>query len=291
VGGDKLGNRHGLFRQICAACHGIAGSGTGPAAAALTPYPRDFRLGVFKYTSTTAGAPPCREDLRRTLLRGIPGTAMPSQMALPMEEVDALVEYVRYLSLRGQVETYLLQDVVDGDALLPLNRAEILREGVIPVAKRWAEAERQVIHPPPPPPADTPEKLAASIAKGRELFATKQSQCVKCHGPEGHGDGEEKELYDDWNKGKKGVTAAETERLAGLFTLPIERLRPRNFSEGIFHGGSRPEDLYLRVHLGIKGTPMPGVGPVPGNPGVLTPDEIWHVVRFVLSVSAQKGGR
>ena len=285
VGGDKDGRRRGLFRQLCVNCHGLGGDGSGPAAAALDPYPRDFRQGVFKYTSTTAGAPPCREDLRRTLLRGIPGTAMPSQIALPMDDIDALVEYVCYLSLRGQAELYLLQDVVDGDALLPLDRSVVLREGLLPAARRFADAAAQLIPVPRPPAAETPEQLLASVAKGRELYGTKQSQCVKCHGPLGHGDGEEKEIYDDWNKVKKGVTPAETAKLARLFTLPLLRLRPRNFTEGIFHGGSRPEDLYLRLHLGIKGTPMPGVGPVPGNPGVLTADEIWHVVRYVQSLS------
>jgi mono/diheme cytochrome c family protein len=285
VGGDKLGNRHGLFRQLCVACHGISGDGAGPAAAALDPYPRDFRTGVFKYTSTTAGAPPCREDLRRVLLRGIPGTAMPSQIVLPLEEIDCLVEYVRYLSLRGQAESYLLQEVVDGDGLLPLDMKVVLAEGVLPVARRWTDAEHQIVRPPPPPAADTPEKLSASIAKGRQWFGTKQCQCVKCHGPDGRGDGEEKELYDDWNKLKKGVTIDDTAKLAHRFTLAIERLRPRNFTEGIFHGGARAEDLYLRIHLGIKGTPMPGLGPVPGNSGVLPPEEIWHLVRYIQSLS------
>ena len=55
----------------------IVGDGAGPAAAVLDPYPRDFRNGLFKYTSTAGGAKPLREDLLRTLQQGIPGTAMP----------------------------------------------------------------------------------------------------------------------------------------------------------------------------------------------------------------------
>ena len=43
-----------------------------PAAAVLEPYPRDYRRGVFKYTSTRAGAKPIRKDLQRTLYRGVP---------------------------------------------------------------------------------------------------------------------------------------------------------------------------------------------------------------------------
>ena len=105
---------------------------------------------------------------------------------------------------------------------------------------------------------------------------------MRCHGPYGAGDGEEMEdIYDDWNKPKKGLTDEQTRQRAALFTLPLQRLRPRNFKEGVFRGGSRPEDLYLRIAVGIKGTPMPASGPGPNSSGVLTPEEIWTIVDFI----------
>ena len=110
---------------------------------------------------------------------------------------------------------------------------------------------------------------------------------MTCHGPEGAGDGENDQLYDDWNKRKKGITPEETERLARLFTLPLQRLRPRDFRQGAFRGGGRAEDVYVRICTGINGTPMPPAGPAPGTEGILTPDEIWHVVEYVLSISNQ----
>ncbi len=295
VAGEADGRQRGLFRRHCAGCHGISGDGAGPLATTFDPYPRDFRLGVFKFTSTRQDAKPLAEDLRRTVLRGIPGTGMPSFIELPPQEIDALVEYVKYLSLRGETERYLLELVVDEDEYLPLGSVameSIREEGVLCVAESWALPERErrqyVIEPPPRPPVDTPQALAESIAQGRRLYAGKEAQCVKCHGPEGNGDGEEKELYDDWNKPKKGVTAAETQRLSRLYTLPIQRLRPRDFRRGAFRGGGRPEDLYRRIYAGIKGTPMPATGPMPGAAGVYTPEEIWHVVDYVLALS--RGG-
>jgi len=123
------------------------------------------------------------------------------------------------------------------------------------------------------------------VAKGRELYLAKNSQCVKCHGERGDGKGEETEIYDDWNKRKKGVTPEQTAELARLFKLPILRLRARDFREGIFHGGAGPDDLYLRIDVGIKGTPMPAAGPAPGVEGALKPDEIWHVVNYVRSLA------
>jgi mono/diheme cytochrome c family protein len=287
IGGDERGSQHGLFRRHCAACHGISGRGNGPAAAVLEPYPRDFRNGVFKWTSTVGGAKPTHDDLERTLLRGIPGTAMPSHAPLAPEEIEALVEYVQYLSIRGQTELYLLQTVVDEDESGPLAIDAVLREGVLPIAEMWEKAASQAVQAPPPPPLDTPQQLAAAIERGRLLYSGKNAQCVKCHGPQGRGNGEETELYDDWNKPKKGLTPEQTAALAPRFSLPIQKLRPRDFAQGIFHGGSRPLDIYHRIYVGIKGTPMPPAGPASGSKGVLTPEQIWDVVAFIRSLAAR----
>ena len=51
--------------------------------------------------------------------------------------------------------------------------------------------------------------------------------------------------------------------------------------QGIFRGGDRPIDLYWRVYVGIKGTPMPSTG----SDGALTPEQIWDVVNYIRSRS------
>ena len=280
---DVEGRQFGLYRQHCVTCHGVSGDGAGPTAALQNPYPRDFRNGVYKYTSTAGGAKPAWEDLDRIIRRGIAGTAMPSFDRLSDEEIDALVEYVQYLSLRGETELYLLSLVVDEDEY-PVDVDEVMEDAVLPMADYWAEAQQAVVVPPPRPTYATHEEKMASIGRGHDLYVSKQAQCVLCHGPEGRGDGEQAdELYDIWNQPKKGATPEQTKRLAQFFTLPIQRLRPRDFTEGIFRGGSRPEDIYWRAYCGIKGTPMPAGGPAPGSSGVLEPEEIWDVVNYVFS--------
>ena len=295
VAGEADGSQRGLFRQHCATCHGISGDGAGALATTFDPYPRDFRHGTFKYTSTLSTAKPLRSDLRRTLSRGIPGTGMPSFAELPTDQLDALVEYVIYLSLRGETERYLIQLVVDEGEILPLGfdaKEMVLEDAVLWVAEAWgkteADPEQYVVTPPPRPAYDTDAELAESVRRGKQLYASKDAQCVQCHGPDGAGDGEDDEIYDDWNKPKKGVTPEQTAKLARLYTLPIQKLRARDFRQGAFRGGGNAEDLYRRIHSGIKGTPMPATGPQPGADGAYTPDEIWDVINYIFSLSGEE---
>lgn len=109
VASDNTGVAQGLYREHCVHCHGISGDGNGPTAAFLNPYPRDFRMGLFKFKSSRKGEKPTDEDLRRILNNGIAGTAMPSFALLPEAEVAALVGYVKYLSMRGQLERRLYE--------------------------------------------------------------------------------------------------------------------------------------------------------------------------------------
>jgi mono/diheme cytochrome c family protein len=113
----------GLYRRHCAHCHGVTGDGMGPTASFLSPYPRDFRLGRFKFKSSTTGTPPTKAELKLLLQNGVPGTSMPSFRLLSDDELDALVDYVIYLSMRGMVERFLVaavRDLEDDERLVNL---------------------------------------------------------------------------------------------------------------------------------------------------------------------------
>ena len=115
VSSGEKGSPQGLYREHCAECHGVTGDGAGPTAALLNPYPRDFRLGKFKFKSTAQRRPPTDDDLRQTLTQGIAGTSMPAFDLLDEKEIDALVDYVKYLSIRGNFEKYLMIEVPNLD--------------------------------------------------------------------------------------------------------------------------------------------------------------------------------
>lgn len=151
------------YEKHCALCHGNTGRGNGPWAAELDVKPRNFRSGIFKFRTTAYGSLPVEEDLRRTIRRGISGTAMPVFAQLRDEEVDAIIVYLKNLS------------------------------------RAWRDpalASRPVPQPGPPAWLGSSAEQAAHLSAGKERFAR---LCSSCHGAGGKGDGEAgKGLIDGW---------------------------------------------------------------------------------------------
>lgn len=343
---------HGLYRRHCVHCHGISGDGRGPTARFLDPYPRDYRKGIFKFKSTYAATKPTDEDLTRILHNGIPGTSMPSFSLLPQPEVEALVEYVKYLAMRGEMETQLVgyvrdelgEEQAEGENGEPLknedgtpkmvrppldpgkdaDQAGVIKDALTTIVEAWQTAPEQVVVPVEDEiPADnrTPEEVAKSVAAGHELFYSKRANCFSCHGPTALGDGQQND-YDDWIKDvvnmekqiesttntieslekapddetddqradREGRLKQNETLLASLEEVdaeqfPVRHAIPRNLRQGTYRGGRRRLDLFYRIHAGIKGVPMPGVGPTgPGAEGTLKEHEIWQIVDYVLSL-------
>ncbi|MEX0671346.1 MAG: c-type cytochrome [Pirellulales bacterium] len=330
VRSDIVGRKNGLYREHCVHCHGISGDGMGPTAAFLNPYPRDYRPGKFKFKSTWRDAKPTNADLVRVLHEGIAGTSMPSFALLPPTQVDALAEYVRYLSVRGETElalfTYAEQEL-GGDEQLPTTREFLVDEILTPIVGKWAAAEESQI-PIAAVPAGVHFGLAASdfanresVARGRALFLG-DGGCVKCHGVTALGDGQAND-YDDWNKtivevSKEVAGGLDASRQAATGEMSPEKLAeyraraewlhafvevlegdalrprtipPRNLRQGVYRGGRRPLDLYRRLYTGINGAPMPGVGPSgPGGKGSVADAEIWHIVNYIRSLPYEFDG-
>ena len=297
VRSEIMGRKNGLYREHCVHCHGITGDGLGPTAAFLNPYPRDYRPGVFKYKSTERSSKPTHADLVHVLNNGVAGSSMPSFALLSPVEVDALVEYVKYLSIRGETELALMRyfyEELDEEAegRLPETRELLVDEILEPIAAKWVAAEEQVIEV---PEMSEGIDLAASIARGRELFHGDKAHCVKCHGVTALGDGQAND-YDDWNKnivkigdklsklaasdldGEERRWIGEFEKVLAGDALKPRTIPPRNLRHGIYRGGRRPIDLYYRIHAGINGAPMPAAA------GTVPPEDIWHIVNYVRSL-------
>jgi mono/diheme cytochrome c family protein len=305
VASDEYGKGEGLYRQHCVHCHGITGNGKGPTATFLNPYPRDFTAGIFKFDSTPIGYKPTHEDLRRVIMEGIAGTAMPSFKLLSEGEVEALIDYVKFLSIRGETERKLLEQIGefvpgeqdDATAVEKLRTdfqsRELLVDGVLTeVIESWNAAKDNVTEIPVRPatydrfsPGFDETALQASEERGRKLYYTNVANCYSCHGPSQLGDGQvtdydkwTKEFYDWTKKTEKDYPErlAEYEARGGL---PLRNILPRNLRDGIYRGGRRPIDIFWRVHNGIDGTPMPAA-----NKQALQDSDIWDIVNYVLSL-------
>jgi mono/diheme cytochrome c family protein len=88
-----------VYDAHCVECHGESGRGDGPAAAFLTPRPRDFTTGKYKIRSTDTGTMPSDDDLLQSVRRGLYGTAMPGwDRILSDDEIHAVVAFVKSLS-------------------------------------------------------------------------------------------------------------------------------------------------------------------------------------------------
>ncbi|HEY8503754.1 MAG TPA: cytochrome c [Gemmataceae bacterium] len=262
-----------VYRRHCMDCHGLTGDGNGPGGRWLVPHPRDYRQGVFKFVSSdpaVAIGKPRRADLARTVTHGMDGAGMTSFAALAPEEVDAVVSYVTHLSLRGECEFETMKLALDRRFGLPdLTEIEgvvwgspvekVVHENLVALAPIWLAAEENPVVRDPDPYVTEEQRLRAA-AEGHRIFNDpKLGTCTTCHVNYGRNP---LLSYDVW-----GTVAV-----------------PRDLTTGTLRGGRSPEDLYLRVNIGIAGAGMPGFR------DTLKPNEeqrakgehpLWQVVHFL----------
>lgn len=247
---DQIATARDLYLKHCQQCHGQSGDGNGVSAKFLYPRPRDYRNGIFKFTSTPYGAKPRREDLIRTLDTGIPGSSMPTFRLLPKRERELLVDYVLLLTYRGDLEGKLAYEAEAEEEI----SADVVPELVTGILGSWAEAEQNEVHPLTPQPyAFTAENVAA----GKAAFLSKG--CSKCHGEDGRGQTKDNIGKDIWGFPTKAA----------------------DLTSGLLHGGKRPIDIYRRIISGINGTPMPGFRTILEK----EPETIWNLTAYVLHVT------
>ena len=285
----KVEGGYALYRRHCLHCHGVTGDGAGPTADFLYPRPRDYRRGTFKFTSTT-GTKPTRDDLRKTLLYGLPNTSMPAFEALMSPaEIEQVLDYTIFLSLRGETERQLINEASvheESEAETVFN-AETLDPILAQLFENWKTAPEQVLAP----PVGRVEATSGSVARGKQLFlgkTTEKLECAGCHGAKAKGDGPS---WIDVNTFNEYVfsSAGDRKKIDELKAIAEKAnkkwgddwgnpLRPNNLNLGIYKGGRRPIDLYWRIAKGINGTPMPA------HASALKPEQIWDLVNFVLTL-------
>lgn len=291
-GGATLKHGRVLYMRHCSHCHGTSGDGAGPTAEYLYPRPRDYRKGVFKFTSTPSLKEPARQDIHRILQNGIPGTYMPSFVPmLGTDELNAVVEYVRFLAMRGQFEDLLAsplaidysveaykdrlkggetrQEILEElSGVLSDDMSDLIEEAGDDIADKWIAADdsEMTVVPSVPRVEDSVE----SRRRGRALFVGAKLNCVNCHGITAKGNGPQTEDYE--------LVEGKPRPNPGLHDVWGHLVKPRNLTTGIYRGGRRPIDLFRRLYSGINGAKMPAFG------GKIPDEQLWDVVNYVLSI-------
>lgn len=291
---DREGTNFGLFNKHCVNCHGVEGSGRGPASVFQNPYPRDFRRGLFKWKHTLRNAKPTRDGIASIIHQGIPGTAMPSFALLEESDWTALTDYAIFLSIRGETERRLMAACVDDDMLaydgddvqLPLDQSpESINQILNSVVQSWVAAESSVV---PVPPETNNDR--DSVERGKGLFHGQVANCVGCHGQAGNGNVVILD-FDDWTKEystQLGLTPTDREAMKPFRDAGAHRpkqLTPRKLDDGVFRGGGESATLYRRIGQGIAGTPMPSIQITDAESTTgLTSNQVWDLVHYVQSL-------
>jgi mono/diheme cytochrome c family protein len=315
---------YALYRRHCLHCHGVQGSADGPTAEFLYPLPRDYRRGVFKFTSTNpTNAKPTRADLRKTILYGVHGTSMPAfEARIVPAEIEQVMDYVIFLSMRGETEYNLIREASSYEDSNPLD-ADTIKEITAGVIATWKLADTQVVNP----SLGRIAPVRESVLRGRDIFLGinpgKKASCTDCHGLQGLGNGSkfvdrkifdkvvfrrmtvdhalEARYWEAWDEERSAkIIPGEShghmekepeEKLPAYKTRMLTLWKPGSLDD--WGNPLRPANLTLGVYKGGR-RPIDlywriakGINgaQMPSHAGsILNDDEIWDVINFVLAL-------
>jgi len=180
---------------------------------------------------------PSDADLMETLRLGMPGSSMPPWGHLGAGDLRALVLAVRRLAVDGRTALLLADAAQTGPPMTPEEARGIARDVLSPGAP--------VVLPPRPP------TTAKTLEEGRAAFL---ETCAPCHDADGRG-----RLRLDLKDGDGNPTFA------------------RDFTRGVFKGGSDEARIALRVFRGLPGSPMPASDMEAGK--------LWAVAAYAHSLA------
>jgi hypothetical protein len=185
---------------------------------------------------------------------------MPSFHLLKDEELEAIVSYIIHLSIRGEAEFSVLQELITESQQSPPPPSDPMilrvRGRADEIARSWLEAQKSEIKPVKPPEYKSEDERLASAARGYKVYTNSNVACAGCHLNYGR---DAAFRYDAWG------------------TI----VKPRNFFQNMYRGGRRPIEVYWRIAGGINGADM---APFAKNPAAITEDEdkqIWDLISFL----------
>lgn len=185
------------------------------------------------------------------------GPAAPSLIPHPRNFTQGKFKYKSTPAGQPPLEDDLIRTVANGlqASAMPYFH-DLLHEAEIRAVVEYIKGMSSVFAGPPSRALTIPPRVVpdtASLDRGKMLY--RQYGCVACHGPDARG----------------GLPLQET---TGYPVISRDLTAPWTF-----RGGSTPEQVWLRVTTGLA------PGPMPAFESVMTPNERWDVVNYVLSLA------
>ena len=224
----------------CRACHGPNGAGNGPASRHLFPKPRDFCTGRFRLVSTHNGVPTL-DDLETRIEQGMLGTSMRSFDNLSKNQRQLLAREVFRLCREGIRDRYVKMLRNEEEEIDEDDVQEVVETRTLPGENvRVPHFGRTDQH---------------TVARGEDVYFN--YGCRSCHGDDGTG---ARDVY--------------------LFDEERHPSPPRDLVNEPFKGGREPESIYVRILVGMPGSPHPA------NSGLIE-EQLVELVHYCCSLSRE----
>ena len=230
-----------LYQVYCYACHGETGDADGPGAQTVYPLPRSFRTDRFKMVGAKNRLPDV-EDFKTVIANGMPGSSMPAFPQVHPDDQTRLAEFVLELWRAGVRDELLAESIEEGEEL----DGKTLDELVL----KLTTADEKVAVP------EFASATKESIQRGLELYKTQS--CAACHGEDYRGS-ETVDLVDEHG----------------------QSIRPRDLENEPYKCGDADASIFLRLRLGIPGTPHP-------SNDAMSDDQLVDLVNALQSVRADQ---
>ncbi len=255
---DMSGEAQYQFR--CAVCHGENGEGDGPAAEFLSPRPRDFAQGMYKYKTSPGTLPPRDEDLFNAIKYGLQATSMTGWAGiLSDKQITSLIPVLKKFDTSAAwAPEDAEDDAFDDDGHYLKADVQVIKEQI-----SFSEQEPY-----------TPE----SIEKGKKVY---DENCKKCHGLHARGDRHSGEITDDdwgYRIWARDLTKPWSWRLGTMFPANGEGKQQEQIIRNI----------YTAVSMGIPGSPMPSHEGFDGDEDPVLRSDRWHVANYIYSLSLEQ---
>ena len=168
-------SKHELYKIHCATCHGSNGNALGPGSQSIFPPARNFRTEPFRLVSSKNRIA-SRDDIRRAIVDGVPGTSMISFRQLHKDDHEKLTDMVIEFWKEGTREAILAEAPDDPPSAAQLS-ADV---ALLTSANETVSIANDILE-------------QGSVERGREIYFAQS--CQSCHGDDGRGN-PETDFYD-----------------------------------------------------------------------------------------------